>query len=57
MTLLLKVSYLRTEKSMGNEIYYGNFYGNHDGYDGAVFGIYGISATLKHNGEEILVWS
>lgn len=36
----------KEEKNFETTIYYGNYYGLHDGYDGSVFSIYGLCKTI-----------
>ena len=39
----------KEQKNYTTTIYYGNMYGLHDGYDGSVFGIYGICKTITRS--------
>lgn len=37
----------RTEQNnYTDSVYFGNYYGLHDGYDGSVFSIYGLCKTI-----------
>ena len=36
----------REQRNYNTSIYYGNYYGLHDGYDGSVFSVNGLCKTI-----------